>query len=448
MTAALAVALGVAYTLSPLTVLSLAVLAWAMHAGSRGLSAAERRWFWSLMSAAVVLRLAAIALLFLTADPARPFASFFGDEELYKFRTTWLRNIGQGIAMSPADVAYSFDAVGHTSYIYILAFVQALVGDAPYGLHVLNMTLYLCGTLAFYRLARAGYGASVAMAGLLVLLFLPTIAVWSISVLKEPMNVFMIAVELICAVAIVRAPRWWQKALAAGGVAGTAYVMESLRQGGFPTAVIGTVGGVLLVAALSRGRRLAFALVLVPAAIIILATTSAVQQRVLSNLREAAFYHAGHVLTPGHSYYVVDRRYYDDRLELRHMPAIDAGRFVASAMWSYVAEPVPWRTASPLLLAYLPEQLVWYLMALMVPFGVLAGMRRDLVLTSMLVTHAAGAIVLVALTSGNIGTLIRHRALALPYLVWLSALGAHECVRQYLKRSRVPVERGRIDDDR
>ena len=34
------------------------------------------------------------------------------------------------------------------------------------------------------------------------------------------------------------------------------------------------------------------------------------------------------------------------------------------------------------------------------------------------------AAALVAVTSGNVGTLIRHRGLALPYLVWLSAAGA------------------------
>ena len=55
--------------------------------------------------------------------------------------------------------------------------------------------------------------------------------------------------------------------------------------------------------------------------------------------------------------------------------------------------------------------------------------------TSLLVMHAAGAIVLVALTSGNIGTLIRHRSLALLYLVWLSALGGHELVRLVVERN-------------
>ena len=169
------VLLGVAYTLSPLSVLSVIALVWAVIAAGKDLSPAERRWYWSILTISIVVRLIAIAMLFLTADPSHPFASFFGDEELYKFRALWVRNIGQGIRMSPADVIYSYDDVGHTSYIYVLALVQAFVGDAPYGLHVFNMVLFLCGILVLYRIARAGYGGVVAMGGLITLLCLSLI---------------------------------------------------------------------------------------------------------------------------------------------------------------------------------------------------------------------------------------------------------------------------------
>ena len=81
--------------------------------------------------------------------------------------------------MSPADVIYSFDDVGHTSYIYVLAFVQAIVGDALYGLHLMNMALYIVGVLAIYRFVRPAYGSVVALAGLIALLSLPSLMVWS-----------------------------------------------------------------------------------------------------------------------------------------------------------------------------------------------------------------------------------------------------------------------------
>jgi len=444
---AVGVLLGAAFTLSPLSVLSLAALVGATVAASRGLSPAEKRWFWSIISISVLVRLIAIALLFYTADPARPFASFFGDEELYKFRTMWLRNVGQGIRMSPADVIYSYDDVGHTSYMYVLAYVQALVGDAPYGLHVLNMVLYFCGILALYRFVRSSYGAAVAMGGLMLLLFIPSLGLWSISVLKEPMNVFMIAAELMCAVAILRAPRWWQKALALVVVVAGAAAMESLRTGGALTAAFGTVGGLSLAWLLSRGRRFAVALIAAPIAIILVANVPAVQDRALANVRAAAFYHAGHVLTQGYSYRLVNPRYYANRVQLLHdMPPSDAGRFAVNAVWSYFAQPIPWQLQSRTMLAHLPEQMTWYLIALLLPFGVYAGMKRDLVLTSVLTAHAVAAILIVALTSGNIGTLIRHRALALPYVVWLSAVGAHECMRRLAEGRQVDQRSG--DGDR
>lgn len=448
-TVAAGITLGLAYTLSPLTVLSLAVLAWAANAAARGLSDSERRWFWSLFSIGVVLRLIAIALLFWFADPARPFASFFGDEELYKFRSVWVRNVGQAIPISPADVIYSYDAVGRTGYMSVLAFAQALIGDAPYGLHTFSMMLYLCGTLALFRVMRGTYGSAVAMAGFIALLFTPSLALWSISVLKEPMNVLMIVAELICAVWIVRAPRWWQKVAAAAGVIAFGLTMESLRGGGLITAGIGAIGGMALALMMSRGRRLALAMLVLPVAAAVLAGVPAVQDRILATLRMGAFYHAGHVLTPGYSYQLVDPPYYARRVLLQNdMPAVDAGRFAAKAVWSYVAEPLPWKMESRLLLGYLPEQIVWYAMALLLPIGVVAGTRRDVVMTAMLTSHAAAAILIVALTSGNIGTLIRHRTLALPYLVWLSALGAQNCIRRFVDRRRVREEGSRIDGNR
>jgi hypothetical protein len=443
------VLVGLAYTLSPLTVLSLAVLAWAATAASRGLSESERRWFWSLLSIAVVIRLISIALLFWSADPSRPFASFFGDEELYKFRSVWVRNVGQSIPISPADLIYSYDPVGRTSYMYVLALVQALVGDAPYGLHLFNMMLYLCGTLALFRVMRGAYGSPVAMAGLITLLFLPSLALWSISVLKEPMNVLMIVGELVCAVWMVRTPHWWQKLSAAFGVVVFGLAMESLRGGGLITAGVGAIGGIAIAYVMSRGRRLAVTMLTLPVAVAVLASVPAVQDRILATLRMSAFHHAGHVLTPGYSYQLVNPRYYARRVMLiNQMPPVDAGRFAARAVWSYVAEPLPWKMESRMLLAYLPEQIVWYVMAALLPIGVVAGLRRDVVMTAMLTSHAAAAILIVALTSGNIGTLIRHRTLALPYLVWLSALGAQACLRRFVDGRRVDEEGSRVDGNR
>jgi hypothetical protein len=132
--------------------------------------------------------------------------------------------------------------------------------------------------------------------------------------------------------------------------------------------------------------------------------------------------HMGHVLTRGHSYKLIDQRFYDSGTTTA-MRWDDAIRFVGRAAVSAVVFPAPWQAQSWSELAYLPEQLAWYLILLTAPFGVIAGLRRDALVTCLFLAYAAAAMAIVALNTGNFGTLIRHRAFALPFLIALSAVG-------------------------
>jgi hypothetical protein len=52
-----------------------------------------------------------------------------------------------------------------------------------------------------------------------------------------------------------------------------------------------------------------------------------------------------------------------------------------------------------------------------------------------LVAFALAAALPVALTSGNVGTLVRHRGLAVPFVAWLGAAGAAELAARLGRRS-------------
>ena len=433
------VALGLAYTLSPMTVICLPVLFFVARWAARGLSERERRWFVSLVAAAVLVRLMVIATLFLTADPGEPFATLFGDEQFFKNRTVWMRNVGTGVPMSSADIIYVFDDVGRSSYLYVLAYLQALVGVMPYGVHVINATAYIIGVLLVYRLVRPVYGAVAALAGLALLLFYPSLFVWSISALKEPSYTLVAVIELLCALHIVRGRHWWHRALAVAGAIAAAVALDSLRRGGLAVAAVGTVVGLAVGVAASRPRLGWAAIVAAPALVLALFLAPPIQDRVLQVVRRAAAYHGGHVGSDGYSYKILDPRYYrEGRLSYALQPR-EAGAYVVRSVVSYVTEPVPWRSESRAMRAYLPEQMLWYVVLAFVPFGLVAGMRRDPVLTSLLAAHAAAIVMMVALTSGNIGTLIRHRGLVLPYLAWLAALGLCHVVRHSTPARPAPL---------
>jgi hypothetical protein len=141
-------------------------------------------------------------------------------------------------------------------------------------------------------------------------------------------------------------------------------------------------------------------------------------------------------------YTTLDARFYPDRYVIEDMHADEMMRYLVRSFERYVTVPLPWDVQSRSALAFLPEHMLWFTLVLFAPFGALFACRRDLLVAALLSAHVAVASVTVALTSGNVGTLVRHRGLALPYLVWLSAVGICELVT-----SRAFAPAGPLSDD-
>lgn len=438
--AAAGVVAGVAYTLSPLFTISLPILLLTAVWAGRDLSERQRRWFVAIVSVGVLARLVAIALLFLTARFDQPFATLFGDEELLKFRSVWIRNIGLGLPISRADFIYAYEDVGRSSYLFGLAYLQALVGTVPYGVHVMNATFYVCGVLIMFRATRVAFGGVAALAGMTLLLSFPTLFAWSISALKEPAYTFLAILQLLCTVAIVTSPTWRRRVLALAGVVVLTMALETVRRGGMQAGAAGSVAGLLLglTITLAKARpRLGFGVIFAaPVLAVALLATPFVNERLLSIARATAVYHGGHSVSPGYSYKILDPRYYHDGRLLFKMGPVEASAFVLNSLVAYVFEPVAWRIESRTMLLYLPEQMLWLMVLALVPLGAFAGMRRDPILTSLIVGHGLALMIMVALPSGNIGTLIRHRGLALTYFAWLAGLGLYELARLAAARAR------------
>ena len=432
------VLIGIVYTLSPLAVCCAVAIPLMIRAGGRGLEPAERRRLQIILAVAIGVRVLAVAGLFLATNHASvPFGSFFGDEEYFLRRSMWLRNVALGIPIHGADLIYAFDDYSDTSQLYILGFLQTLLGFAPYGAHLVGIALYLGTVLLLFRLVRPAFGATPALLGLVLMLTLPSLFAWSISVLKEPMFFALTAVALASVVAAVREPRWRRKVLLMAVALGGALALQTVRRAGFAIEAMSILTGVAVAWIIVRPRLFVAALVVAILAGAAVLARPAVQVSVSGALVQAAAYHRGHVWTPGRTYHLLDERLYGDLAEMRTMRLDEAARFVARALFSYVTVPLPNQIYSTAALAFLPEQMVWYLLVAFAPVGLLFAMRRDPLVASLLLTHAVVAALLIAFTSGNIGTLVRHRGFTLPYLIWISAVGACELLARGAASGRI-----------
>jgi hypothetical protein len=421
---------GAIYTVSPLTVWTLALALAVLRLAGLGLPESETRALKIILSAALLVRLVAIAGLFLVNTPRHDdgaVSMLSGDEAYGMTRALRTRDVVLGVATTQYDYFVAYDEYGSNSYISRLTALQLAFGPTPYSMRLLNSVLFMIGAVLLFRIARAGFGQLPAACGLIVMLFVPTLFLWSISLLKEPLYLMGSTLILSGALGAVRARTWIHRAAAAAVLTAGFLVVRDLRPGAIALAALGLGCGLAALWATSSIRRFSLTVVAGLMAVGLGLSQPSVQQRVMAGLETAAKTHSGHVFTVGHAYKLLDEGFYftpqPPIASTLTLTAGQAARFVIRGVISFFTVPWPWQFASVRELLYLPEQVLWYALIALLPIGVVAGWRRDKLVTCMLVGYVVPTAAALALTNGNVGTLLRLRGTVTPYLIWPAVVG-------------------------
>src|SRR5262245_45443845 len=411
-------------------------------AGRRGLPEPDRRVLTILITAAIAARVLFVVAVFIRNLPyhhALWLGEVAGDGAYGISRGLRARDLLLGLPTSRFDAFVVNDIYGRNSYVTLLTILQVLFGPVPYGVRFLNGLFFLTGALVLFRLTRSVYGRLPAFAALTVVLFLPSFFVWSVSLLKEPLYFLCTAVFLATASRALRAGPARDRIVAGAGAVLVLFVMEGVRHKTLAIGLLGWGIAALLLIVFSRPRRYLPVAGLALAVLLALLTRPAIQQPALDALGEAAKIHAGHVFTLGHGYKLLDEGFYyrmqDANSSTLTLKVDQAARYVLRAGASFVATPLPWQAASLRELVYVPEQVVWYALAALLPIGIVAGWRRDAATTAVMIGYLAPTSAILALTNGNVGTLVRLRGMVMVILIWVSALGLCAALEWLLARA-------------
>lgn len=392
---------------------------------ARGRTGLERQLIVGMIGVAILLRVAMIAGLFLSTDHFAHYVTSFpfdGDGQFMKIRSLWMRNVWLGVPVGPGYFKVTFARYGWTSYVQVIAYLQYLFGPAPYAIHLFNVSCYIAGAVLMHRTVRPSYGALTALVSLGAILFIPTIVVWSASALKESLYFLLTAIVVSSLMKAVR------RGGTGGGMAGlccavaAAAALGSVRAGAL---FIVTAGVVLAFVGTFLTRRV-WLLVLVLALATVLGNSvlerPSVRSRMMPWLVDSSNIHIGNVRTEGHSYKLLDQRFYSGD-PLNSMTWPEAKRYVVRALISFVTVPLPQDVVSRPELLLVPQQVFWYgLLVFAVP-GVFEGCRRDTFLTWLLLGISCAGAGVIALNSGNVGTLVRIRDTVVPLVSCLGAVG-------------------------
>jgi hypothetical protein len=447
------VLLAIGYAVTPLTIVVALAAVIVLPSFASELPRLERRWLSWILVAALAARSFAVGALVIRNMPSHDdqfVGAASGDEAYVMGRALRTRAILVGAPTTKYDFFVAYDEYGRNSFVAMVTALQLLLGPTPYSLRLLNALVFVTGALLLFRLVHRTLGPPAAFGGLLVLLFWPTLFAWSISLLKEPLYFFSCAVVLSAAVSIVRAPTWRARLGWLGAAVGAALLMRDLRTGAIALAAAGVGVGVALWCITASRVAAAVAIATVVGIIVTVGANPRVEHRIFTALEAAAKIQAGHVFTVGHAYKVLDPLFYArpatpaaSRLEL--LPD-EAGRYLVRAAASFVIVPLPWQLESTRELAYLPEQIAWYVLVLLLPVGAVAAARRDRLVSCMLIGFVLPTAAVLALTNGNVGTLLRMRGLVVPYLVWPSAAGFAALIETAERKGRMRYidEQGRV----
>jgi hypothetical protein len=419
------IAVAAAFALSPLTTIAIPLAVASGMLAIRGLPAGERRTLIVLLGIAFAARLAVIVALMIAGIPGHSDAGvggLSGDDAYYFGRAIRARDLLLGFASGKYDYFVVSDSYGQTSYLKLLTWIQVALGPTPYGMRVLNAVMYLSGCALLFRAVRRGFGSLPAYVGLGVLLFLPSLFFSSISLLKESLF-FLLTALVLWSLTVVRSNRQWRAAGVIAVAALCVWLLGDLRRGGLILAVAGIALAVIARVVFAGRGRVALAGVAVAAMLGMVASSPSLQARFISAVTSAATVQSGHVFTVGHAYKLLDEGFYMTPRSPEGLTFPQSARFVVRGAASFALTPLPWQIQSRGELAFLPEHLLWYVMLVLAPIGCVAGWKRDPWLTCLLAGYVLPTAVALALTNGNVGTLLRLRGLVTPQLVWIAAIG-------------------------
>ena len=150
--AVVAAGCGLAFALSPLGTVALALLMWMCHRTALTLDAADRTWFWWIAGAGIGLRFTVVAALFVLAPySGHHVLTLAPDAEYLIDRTAILRNLWAGVTLGPHQFREIFNPYGASSYLVTLAVLQRIVGPSPNAIALVSAICHVAASLLIFQ---------------------------------------------------------------------------------------------------------------------------------------------------------------------------------------------------------------------------------------------------------------------------------------------------------
>ncbi len=347
----------------------------------------------------------------------------FGDGGYFAARAWATSQLWRAVEVWPHALFEVRQVYGSSSYLYVPTIFFYVFGEeALVSVRLINAFAGACLPLVIFGLTRDLFGSRASRLASGMACVYPSLILWSLDLLKDSLFILIFALVIWCLIRFQkeRKAKYYLIALA-----GSAILMSVRFNLGAIVLAIAFLAWVpllwKLVARRSQIRRwIALAL------LVGIIFSSPVQRAVSQVLYDVFSVQRGATETPGRSMYTLwDRRLYTHLAPEPWMKEVRFGDIIRAytlSQYHFWFEPVLWSKRSLSLQLVFPQMVLWYGILLLGLVG-FRRLWRDPYPLWTLLTSIILISFFIGMTSGNAGTVFRHRDLLTPIWLLLAAGG-------------------------
>lgn len=309
---------------------------------------------------------------------------------------------------------------GWHGYLYVIGCFYYLFDYSPISVKFINCLLGAL-TATFIYLLTVNFTLSGAKIAHCLATFFPTMILWSTTHLKDT-SISFLAVILVFAMLKFLMTRKLKYSLSLISVI---FVQSFLiKKDLWFLSIAFVILSYLIFVFIGSKRRLLWLLNGMGLLFLILVSYGPkVNSFVSQTIYKLLVIHHGHVGTRGISYKILDPVYYATPDLLYNIPFFIFLKFLFRGVYHFILEPLPFRFFNLSFLYVMPQMVFWYFLLPFMFIGIIISLGRNKVGALIIMGYLVLSTVSIALSSGNIGTLVRHRDYVSQFYLIFAAIG-------------------------
>lgn len=340
----------------------------------------------------------------------------FGDDAYYTLRSWWMAQFFSGHKIPDEAFTNAFSFNGYTAYFYLPAIFYYLFGFSPISAIFLNCLFSVMTGVVYYYMAKEMASTWVAKMTAVLVVFFPSLIIWSIVNLKDSFFIFLTGLAILMFLYALKTRRVSFLVVT---------ILVLIAQFLVRPKLVAANAGLLIFFVLYyyfNGRKVKMKYVFLT--ILLISVVLIAVKPEVGKIKNAVMrYHKGVTTVGGFNYRLYDDWVYNQGANLNKVTGIDFIKVIPRSWFHFFLEPFPWRVYSVSSLLVAPQMVVWYILIFFAIPGAVVQTRKSPRFSLILIVYFVVMGTSMSMTGGNIGTDFRLRDVLTPIVILFAFAG-------------------------